>query len=393
MPLRIAIDARHIKDFGYGTYIRNLVRALARLDNDNRYLLTCHPADTVELAGLPQNFEVISHVRADDEAFDQIGFPLFLKGLSADLYHIPLNSVPLFMPKPYVVTIHDMSSLLYAEATGWRHSLWLYRFRRGLLRADRVIAVSGATRRDVESLLQIPADRIRQIYNSIDEKFGAQVPSEAEKNAVLERYQIQYPYILYAGTTRRQKNIPRLVEAFAVVKGDLDKHSVYRDLRLVIIGDEIAHNPSVRRAVIQSRVEHAVRFLGFVPFETLRIFYEAAAAFVFPSLYEGFGLPPLEAMAAGTPVVTSNVSSLPEVVGDAAEIVNPENVFDIARGIREVLLDMSLRARLVEHGYHRVKAFSWERTATQVLETYMEVAGRAWRRSSRAEPEPLRPDR
>jgi glycosyltransferase involved in cell wall biosynthesis len=393
MPLRIAIDARHIKDFGYGTYIRNLVRALARLDNDNHYLVTCHPADASELAGLPKNFEVISHVGTDAESFDQIGFPLLLKRLSADLYHIPLNAVPLFMPKPYVVTIHDMSSLLYAEAAGWRHSLWLYRFRRGLLRADRVIAVSGATRRDVESLLRIPSDRIRQIYNSIDEKFGAQVPAEAEKSAVLERYQIQYPYILYAGTTRRQKNIPRLVEAFAVVKGDLDEHPVYRDLRLVIIGDEIAHNPSVRRAVIQSRVEHAVRFLGFVPFETLRIFYEAAAAFVFPSLYEGFGLPPLEAMAAGTPVVTSNVSSLPEVVGDAAAIVNPENVFDIARGIREVLLDTNLRARLVDRGYQRLKAFSWDRTASQVLETYLEVSGRAWRRSSRAEPAQVRPDR
>ena len=120
---------------------------------------------------------------------------------------------------------------------------------------------------------------------------------------------------------------------------------MYKDLRLVIIGDTISQYPAVRQAVIKSRVETVVRFLGFVPFETLRCFYESAAAFVFPSRYEGFGLPPLEAMACGTPVVCSNVSSLPEVVGDAAILVNPENVFDIARGIRDVLLDEELRRR------------------------------------------------
>ncbi len=161
-----------------------------------------------------------------------------------------------------------------------------------------------------------------------------------------------------------------------MVRGELESHPAYRDLRLIIIGDEIAKNPAVRRAIFQTRVEQAVRFLGFVPLETLRVFYEAAAAFVFPSLYEGFGLPPLEAMACGTPVVTSGVSSLPEVVGDAAMLVNPENVFDIARGIREVLLDERLRQRMIERGRLQVKRFSWERTAAEVLDVYRDVAGR-----------------
>ena len=129
----------------------------------------------------------------------------------------------------------------------------------------------------------------------------------------------------------------------------------------------------MRQAVIKSRVEHLVRFLGFVPFDTLRCFYESAAAFVFPSRYEGFGLPPLEAMACGTPVVTSNVSSLPEVVGDAAVLVNPENVFDIARGIREALLDEPLRAELIRRGRLQAARFSWERTARAVLDIYHEA--------------------
>jgi glycosyltransferase involved in cell wall biosynthesis len=128
--------------------------------------------------------------------------------------------------------------------------------------------------------------------------------------------------------------------------------------------------------VIKSRVKDVVRFLGFVPFDTLRCFYESAAAFVFPSRYEGFGLPPLEAMACGTPVVTSNSSSLPEVVGDAAVQVNPENVFEIARGIREVLVDEELRARLIRRGWEQAARFSWSSTARQVLEIYREAAGR-----------------
>ena len=131
--------------------------------------------------------------------------------------------------------------------------------------------------------------------------------------------------------------------------------------------------PAVRLSVMQSRVDQVVRFLGFVPINTLRIFYKAASAFAFPSLYEGFGLPPLEAMAAGTPVVTSNVSSLPEVVGAAAITVNPENVFDIARGLRDALLDDDLRAKLIAKGYEQVRQFNWERTASEVLETYRVV--------------------
>ncbi len=189
----------------------------------------------------------------------------------------------------------------------------------------------------------------------------------------MERYQIRYPFLLYAGNIRLHKNVPRLVESFAVLRGQMASHPVYKELRLVIIGNTIAQNPAVRQAVIKSRVEQAVRFLGFVPFETLRAFYESAAAFVFPSRYEGFGLPPLEAMACGTPVIASNVSSMPEVLGDAAILVNPENVFEIARGIQEALLDDQLRAQLIERGRAQAARFSWERTAREVLDIYRQA--------------------
>ncbi len=383
MPLQIALDTRRVADFGIGTYIRNLVRALARVDDRNRYQLITTETAVPEFSDLPPNFQTAIFPAAKKgtrPGLAQIRYGLFLRKLEADLFHIPLNAVPLLMPKPYLVTIHDMSTLLFASQLGFRNRLRHFYLRRGLLRADRVMAVSMATCRDVEAVLGIPASRMRVVYNAPDPTFhasGARVRGEEidspEIQRVLDRYRIHYPFLLYVGRTNPQKNIPRLVEAFAVLRGEIQEHPVYRDLRLLIIGDEISRYPALRHAVIHSRVEDTVRFLGFLPIDTLRAFYQAASAFVFPSLYEGFGLPPLEAMACGTPVVCSNVNSLPEVVGDAAEIVNPENVFDIARGMREVLLDRPRRSQLVERGFEQARRFSWERTAQQVLDAYEEI--------------------
>jgi glycosyltransferase involved in cell wall biosynthesis len=386
MPLRIVLDARRIADFGIGTYIRNLVRSLAKIDQSNRYTLVTPVAEVPEFSDLPSNFETALY-DGKNSGFVQFGYTVFLRKLPADLFHVPLNAVPLWMPKPYLVTIHDMSTLLFGNNhSGYRSSLRHFYLRRGLLRADRIMTVSSATRHDVESVLGIPASRIRVVYNAPDPIFCQSTtpalangsPQEPAYNPdirrVLDRYRIHYPFLLYVGRTNPQKNIPRLVEAFAVLRGELQDHARFQNLRLIIIGDEIARHPALRHAVIHSRVEDSVRFLGFVPIETLRAFYQTASAFVFPSLYEGFGLPPLEAMACGTPVVCSAVSSLPEVVGQAAVIVNPENVFDIARGMREVLLDEALRGRLIVEGIKKAGQFSWERTAAEVLQAYEEIA-------------------
>jgi glycosyltransferase involved in cell wall biosynthesis len=392
MPLRIVIDVRRVKDFGIGTYIRNLVKALAGIDSADHYTLIAEDDFPQEFEGLPPNFETVLYGIHGWNAAEHLRFPMFLKRQAPDLVHIPLNEVPLLMPKPYVVTIHDMSSFLFGNRKGIRENVRLYNFRRGLMRADAVIAVSANTRRDVENLLGVPASRIRQVYSAPDPKFFehnavSQSEGEAggdwpgERRRVLERYQIDYPFILYSGRIRPHKNVPRLVEAFAVVKGRLESHPAFKELRLIIIGDEITTHPEVRRAVIQTRMEQCVRFLGFVPFDTLKMFYASASAFIFPSLYEGFGLPPLEAMASGTPVIASKLSSLPEAVAEAAMLINPENVFDMARGIEEVLLDDNLRATLVEQGYARARQFNWRRTAEQVLEVYREVAQEATRAS------------
>ena len=383
--MRIAIDVRRVRDFGVGTYIRNLLQALAAAGTDHHYHLICSPEDTRQFAELPSNFETVVYARRDSSRMDHLALPRLISRLRADVTHIPFHRVPLFLDKPYAVTIHDLSSLFYDDASGLLHAAHRFRLRRGLERAGGIIAVSGATQRDVINLVPNAEKRIRLIYNAPDPLFlqrrfpdsppgetGAQNVSR-ERHRILERYQIRYPFLLYAGSIRPQKNIPRLIEAFAVARSGLESHAGYRDLRLIIIGDEISRHPDVRRAVIHSRVEHCVRFLGFIPFDTLRIFHELATAFVFPSLYEGFGLPPLEAMASGTPVIASAVSSLPEVVGGAAMLVNPENVFDIARGITEVLLNDSLREELIFKGRKQAASFSWARTADGVLKLYGEL--------------------
>lgn len=381
--MKIALDVRRIRDFGVGTYIRNLLRALAAENSQHEFHLVCSADDQQQLPALPGNFQVEIYNRRDSSRADHFGLPQFLAKLRVDLTHIPFHRVPLMMRQPYVVTIHDLSSLFYDEATGMLHAAHVFRLKRGLERAARIIAVSGATQRDVVNLVPQAADRVRLIYNAPDPQFlerfapGSTRADAAamarERHRILERYQIRYPFLLYAGSIRPQKNIPRLIEAFAVVRQKLEDHGGYNNLRLIIIGDDISRYPNVRRAVIQSRVEQSVRFLGFVPLETLRVFHELATAFVFPSLYEGFGLPPLEAMASGTPVIASQVSSLPEVVGGAAMLVNPENVFDIARGITEVLLNGDLREELITRGRRQAARFSWARTAREVLAVYDEA--------------------
>jgi glycosyltransferase involved in cell wall biosynthesis len=380
MPLRIVVDVRRVRDFGIGTYIHGLLHALAAIDQSNEYILVALAdyqdvqGDHGAFADLPPNFNTVTYRQTDAEYLNHLAFPLFLRRLAPSLVHIPLNRVPLFISEPYVVTIHDMASLLFGTGSGPRTQARRFLLRRGLLRAKRILAVSEATRRDVHDALGIPADRIHLAYNAPNPDFFR--PAAAGRvRSIMERYQIDYPFLLYAGNIRPQKNIPRLVEAFAVAREHLSSHPVYCNLHLIIIGDEISRYPSVRRAVIQTRVEKVVRFLGFVPFEALRIFFESAALFVFPSLYEGFGLPPLEAMATGTPVVASNVSALQEVLGDAALLVNPENVFEIARAIQEALLDQELRGELIAKGKAQAARYSWERTAREVLEVYREACG------------------
>src|SRR4029077_3590119 len=299
--------------------------------------------------------------------------------LNVDLVHIPhLFWMPRSLPCPYVMTVHDVLEHMSRSKghSGLRRSLHYQLTRRVLLGAARIFAVSQFSKSEVEKLFGISPKTIEVAYNAIDERFLHGHANDADRQLIAERYLVAYPFLLYAGRISPHKNLVRIIEAFSALKGELEKEGRLPDLKLIIIGDDLSSHPDLRRTVIRSGVHNDVRFFGFVPIDILRIFYDLAVAFLFPSLDEGFGLPPLEAMAHGTPVVTSNTSSLPEVVGNAAVLVNPENVFEIMRALHRVLVDQALRDKLKARGYEQAKRFSWDAAAQQILRVYHEVSER-----------------
>ena len=364
-------------EFGVGTYTRNIVRALGRLDSESNYFLIGPPEKVAEIGSLPANFRSVPLLGNDSTVKSYFDFRAILKRLSCDLVHIPhLFWLPRNLPCPYVMTVHDVLDHMYRarDQSGFRRSLHFFLTHRALQGAARLFAVSNFTKSEVEKLFGIPGARIEVVYNAIDERFLRGHASEADRQLLAERYLVNHPFLLYTGRISPHKNVVRIIEAFSALKAELEKEGMFPGLKLIVIGDELSKHPDLRRTVVRSRMQNDVRFLGFVPIEVLRIFYDAAKIFVFPSLYEGFGLPPLEAMAHGTPVVTSNTSSLPEVVGNAAVLVNPENVFEIMRALHRVLLDQALRDKLKERGYEQAKRFSWDASAQQILRVYHEVS-------------------
>jgi glycosyltransferase involved in cell wall biosynthesis len=375
--VKVALDLRRITEFGVGTYTRNVVRALARLDVENQYFLLGPPQRVTEIGPLPSRFQAIPLLDDGTSAKGYMEFRAALKRLNCDLVHIPhLFWMPRSLPCPYVVTVHDVLEHMYRahDGSSLRRSLHFHLTRRVLSGAGRILAVSTFTKNEIEKLFGIPGSHIEVVYNAIDERFLRGHASDSDRQVLAERYLVTYPFLLYAGRISPHKNLVRIIEAFSALRTELEKEDKFPDLKLIIIGDELSKHPDLRRTVIRSGVQNDVRFMGFVPIEMLRIFYDAAKIFVFPSLYEGFGLPPLEAMAHGTPVVTSNTSSLPEVVGNAAVLVNPENVFEIMRALHRVLLDQGVRDKIKQRGYEQAQKFSWEASARRVLEIYHEVA-------------------
>ena len=368
--VRIGIDARKLHDFGIGTYIRNLLRQLARLDRDTEFVVLARPADCNAVGSLGENFRAVPETAANYSVAEQIRIPLALWREGVTLFHAPHYVLPPLVRCRSVVTIHDCIHLMFPGYLPNRLALTYARTSIALAsrRATRVLTVSESSKRDILRFVDIPAEKIDVIYNAYDERFGIE-PREQDVIRVRERYQLHDEFVLYAGNVKPHKNLERLIEAF-----DLVRQRGFDHLKLVLIGDEISKYAALRRAVHSHQLHQYVRFLGYLPEETLAIMYRLAGVFVFPSLYEGFGLPPLEAMASGTPVVTSNVSSLPEVAGDAAVLVDPYRPEAIADGIERVLSDEALRRDLRAKGLARARQFSWEASVRRVREIYGEVA-------------------
>src|SRR6516162_3983365 len=369
--MRIAIDIRKINEFGVGAYIWNLVRHVASVDTKNEYLLLGSHRNFHELGPLPPNFRQFYQPEGHGLWRDHITIPLALRRQNIDLVHIPHHEAPLFSPSKLVVTVHDCVHLLFPQEDSSKFQTYrsYLRTKKVVQKAKHVFAVSKSTKQDLLNIYNLPESKISVVHNALDERFAFHHTPEERKH-VLERYQLKDPFILYSGKIRTHKNLHRLIEAFAVLKSELADDEKYGNLKLIIIGDELSKHQYLRLTVIRSGAQQDVRFFGFVPYPILRVFYQCASLFAFPSLYEGFGLPPLEAMANRTPVIASNTSSLPEVLDEAALLVNPENVFDIARGMKLLLFDEVLRQKLIQKGIEQVARFSWKLAAQKVVETY-----------------------
>jgi glycosyltransferase involved in cell wall biosynthesis len=368
--MRIGIDARKLHDFGIGTYIRNLLRYLARLDDRTEYVLLCQPADVAGMNELGANFKAVPVNAANYSISEQWRIPMAIRREQVTLFHAPHYVLPPLVRCRSVVTIHDVIHLMFPDYLPNRLALTYARksITMAARRATRVMTVSESSKRDILRFVDIPADKIDVIYNAYDERFGVE-PSEEQVVRVRERYQLHDEFILYAGNVKPHKNLERLIQAFHLVRARGLSH-----LKLVLIGDDISRYASLRRAVHHYQLHKYVRFLGYLHEETLAVMYRLAGLFVFPSLYEGFGLPPLEAMASGTPVVTSNVSSLPEVAGDAAVLVDPYKPEAIAGGIYQVLTNEELRRDLRQRGLARARQFSWQDSIRRVREIYASVS-------------------
>jgi glycosyltransferase involved in cell wall biosynthesis len=367
--VRIGIDARKLHDFGIGTYIRNLLRQLSRLDHNTEFVLLCRPEDGPQLETLGGNFRAVFETAGNYSLAEQLRIPLTLKRERVTLFHAPHYVLPPLVPCRSIVTIHDCIHLMFPQYLPNRFALGYAKASMAMAarRANRVLTVSETSKRDIIRFFGTPSEKIDVIYNAFDERFGKN-PDEDAVVRVRERFQLHDPFVLYAGNVKPHKNLERLIEAFHLVRsGGLD-------LKLVLIGDEISKYAALRRAVHRHQLHPYVRFLGYLPEETLAIMYRLAGVFVFPSLYEGFGLPPLEAMASGTPVVTSNVSSLPEVTGNAALLVDPYNPQAIADAIARVITDRILSDELRSKGLARARQFSWETSVRRIRDIYCEVA-------------------
>ena len=368
--VRVAIDARKLHDYGIGTYVRNLLHHLARLDHDTDYVLLCQGGNDAETMSLGNNFRVVTERSPNYSVREQLAVPLALGRAGAELFHAPHYVLPPLTPCRSIVTIHDCIHLRFPQYLPSRlaHAYARAQIWTAIRRASRILTVSQASKEDLLSFFDVPEERITVIPNAIDERFRVP-PSEEEMVRVRERYQLPHRFIMYAGNVKPHKNLERLIDAFMLIR-----RGGHDDLGLLITGSEVSKYATLRRAVHRYHLHRHVRFLGYQPTATLAALYHLADVFVFPSLYEGFGLSPLEALACGTPVVSSNVSSLPEVLGDAAILTDPYAPESIADGIARALDDAPLRAELRRKGLARAEAFSWEHSVSEVRRIYGEVA-------------------
>ncbi|MEO6727185.1 MAG: glycosyltransferase family 1 protein [Blastocatellia bacterium] len=373
--MHIGIDAHAIgaQQGGNETYIRNLIRALAEVDGQNRYTIFLAKAGAAQewrdgFARQFSNFEI----RLLPEPTPLVRVPLALafelKRRPVDVLHVQYTAPP-FCAAPVVATIHDLAFEHLPETFTRRGSMQLkLTVRRTARRAARIATVSEYSRQDLLRTYNLAPEKVVVTYNGIETHFTPQPTSPGEAEEVRQRFSINRDFLLAVGSLQPRKNLIRLIRAYAKLRGENPGLAP----QLVIVGRKLWLASEIFAEVRRQRWAEDVILTGYVTDEDLPKLYRAATAFVYPSLFEGFGLPPVEAMACGTPVITSNNSSLPEVVGKAALLIDACDERALSEALLQIVGDQILRARLREQGIEQAKKYTWRDTAEKTLQLYLE---------------------
>jgi glycosyltransferase involved in cell wall biosynthesis len=383
--MRIGIDGRALtgRFTGDRTYWRSLLRALLRIDRENAYVIYSRiPIEAGELPDAPNlMFRVVE--APNERLWTLSALPRAAREDACDLLHVQYTTPPR-APCPVVTTVHDISFRLHPEWFPLRHRLLLnLTVPPSMRRAARVITDSESSRQDMLRTYNLPESKIVTTPLGLSEGFPMpeenamldRAEQEKARQFAKERYGVEGDFLLAVGVLQPRKNLSMLAEAFGQARA---KFGVPH--RLVLIGKsgwgegEAALRQAAERGG-GAEAAQSVQFTGYVEDADLSRMYRASAAFAYPSLYEGFGLPPLEAMACGTPVLVSDAPAMPEVVGDAARIVPARDIAAWCDALGAVFLDAGLREVLIERGYRRARQFRWERTASLTLQVYEEASG------------------
>jgi len=371
----IGIDytAAYEQGAGIGRYVRELIRALAAVDTQTPYRLFV--AGAGKLPSIPGPNFSWRPTRVTPLWFArlwhrlQLPLPVELFTGRIDLFHATDFTLPPTLPGVRtLLTVHDLSFVRAPEATTPVLKAYLdHVVPRSVRRADHVLADSQATKDDLVEFYGTPAEKITVLLSGVNPGFGP-VQSEEVRKMVRQRYHLpENPYVFSVGTVQPRKNYARLILALAALGPE------FENFHLVIAGGRGWLETPIFRAVEDNSLTERVHFIGFAQDQDLPALYAEAACLAYPSLYEGFGFPVLEAMACGTPVITSNISSMPEVAGDAALLVDPYDVEALTDALRRVLTDETLRADLISRGFRQVTDFTWERAARQLKDVYQQM--------------------
>lgn len=371
--MKIAIDARFYRKStgGIGRYTRALLRELVKIDHKNQYHIYLTKEDMREFNISSKNFFPkivdITHYTFSEQT-------KLLKELNHgkfDLVHFSNFNHPLFYRGKFIITIHDLTLMLYPP-TKKKHSLikkvgLSLTMKNAVKKAQKIIAVSEATKNDIVKILGADPKKIEVIYEGVDQNYNNKLMANGQK-LIADRYQIQKPYLLFVSQWRPHKGILQLIKAFEILK----KHYKLKH-KLVIVGKANADFPEIPYAIRHTPYADDIITPGFIDEKDLPEIYRRADLYVFPSHYEGFGLGPLEAMACGTPVISSNTSCMPETLSDAALYFDPFDPLDISKKIYHTLYDKNLKSAIIEKGLDRVKKFSWLTMAKKTLKLYQNL--------------------